>query len=118
MKKQILIPVLAIMVLGLAGVVNFSFAADLPTGKPILLSEVEEIISVISQFLIVAGVVLAVIFIILAGIKYMYAGSDSTKVGEAQTMLKNGVIGAAIVLGVGVIIQTVAALVSRDFFWF
>ncbi|KKS24978.1 MAG: hypothetical protein UU84_C0050G0005 [Candidatus Yanofskybacteria bacterium GW2011_GWC2_41_9] len=109
--------VLAVAVVVLAGAVNFVSAyGELPEGIPVTLGEVEAIIHTIAVFLILIGGVLAVIFIILAGVKYMYAGSDSAKVGEAQTMLKNGVIGAAIVMGVGVIIQTIAVLVNRDFF--
>lgn len=117
-KKKIMFYALAVAVLVLVGAANFVFAYDLPTGRPIMLGEVEDIIGTIAEFLIIIGAVIAVIFIILAGVKYMYAGSDSTKVGEAQTMLKNGVIGAAIVLGVGVILETIAMLVTRDFFRF
>lgn len=116
-KKKIMFHVLAVMVLVLAGAANFASAQDLPTGQPITLGEVEELIGIIAGFLIIVGAVVAVIFIILAGVKYMYAGSDSTKVEEAKTMLKNGVIGAAIVLGIGVIMQTIAMLVTRDFFY-
>lgn len=116
-KKKIMFHALAIAVLVLAGVANFALADDLPTGRPILLVEVYDIIVTISKFLIVVGAVLAVIFIIVAGIKYMYAGSDATQVKEAQTMLRNGIIGAAIVFGVGVILKTIDALVSREFFW-
>ncbi|OGM99571.1 MAG: hypothetical protein A2736_00700 [Candidatus Yanofskybacteria bacterium RIFCSPHIGHO2_01_FULL_41_27] len=116
-KKNIMLGVLAVAVVVLAGAVNFVSAyGELPEGIPVTLGEVEAIIHTIAVFLILIGGVLAVIFIILAGVKYMYAGSDSAKVGEAQTMLKNGVIGAAIVMGVGVIIQTIAVLVNRDFF--
>ncbi len=109
--------VLAVAVLILIGAANFALA-DLPTGQPITQSEIEDMIATVANFLLIAGVILAVIFIVIAGIKYMYAGSDSTKVGEAQTMLKNGIIGAAIVMGVGVIIQTIAALIGRQFFNF
>ena len=88
----------------------------LPPGNPITLPEVDNLIERIAQFLIVVSVLIAVIMIVWSGITYMYAGSDATKVGEAQTRLKNAVIGAAVVLGVGVIIQTIAGIVTRDFF--
>ena len=44
----------------------------------------------------------------------------SLTIKKAREMLKSGIIGAAIVLGVGVIIQTVASIVTRNFFggWF
>ena len=90
--------------------------ADLPPGQPITLTEVDNIIEMLADFLIVASVLLAVIFIIWGGIAYMSAGADTTKVTEAQMRIKNGVIGAAVVLGVGVIMQTIAGIVSRDFF--
>lgn len=116
-KKKIMFGALAVSVLVLAGAANFALA-DLPTGIAITQQEIENMIATIADFILVAGVILAVIFIVLAGIKYMYAGSDATKVKDAQTMLKNGIIGAAIVMGVGVIIQTIAALIGRRFFNF
>jgi len=118
-KTQILFYIIAILVVFFAGTVNLAFA-ELPSGDPISLVEVEGIIERIAQFLIVVGVIIAVIFIILAGVKYMVAGSDEAGIKKAREMLKSGIIGAAIVLGVGVIIQTVASIVTRNFFggWF
>ena len=88
----------------------------LPPGNPITLPEVDNIIGQIAQFLIVVSVLIAVIMIVWSGITYMSAGANPTKVAEAQTRLRNAVIGAAVVLGVGVIIQTIAGIVTRDFF--
>ena len=90
--------------------------ADLPAGKPITITEVDILIGRVAQFMVVVSVLIAVIMIVWSGITYMYAGSDTTKITEAQTRLKNSMIGAAIVLGVGVIIQTIAGIVTRDFF--
>lgn len=85
-------------------------------GQAITLQEIQDIIERIAGFLIVIGVILAVIFIIWGGIRYMAAGGDAAKAGAAKTMIFNGIIGAAVVLGVGVILQTVAGLVARTFF--
>jgi len=90
--------------------------ADLPLGNPITIDEVDSLIGQVAQFLVVTSVLIAVIMIVWSGITYMAAGANATKVTEAQTRLKNAIIGAAIVLGVGVIIQTVAGIVTRDFF--
>ena len=90
--------------------------AYLPPGQPITFTEIDNIIYMLANFLIVSSVLLAIIFIVWGGITYMSAGADATKVTEAQTRIKNGVIGAAVVLGVGVIMQTIAGIVSRDFF--
>ena len=90
--------------------------ADLPPGKPITIPEVDSLVNQVAQFLVVTSILIAVIMIVWSGITYMAAGSNTTKVTEAQARFKSAVIGAAVVLGVGVIINTVAGLVTREFF--
>ncbi len=97
-------------------------ALPLPTvpvgtgSNAVTLSEIEGRITQIAQFLIIVGVVLAVIFIIWGGIAYMFAGGAEEKTTAAKERIKNGIIGAAVVLAVGVILQTVAGLIARSFF--
>ena len=90
--------------------------AQLPPGKPITFDELDYLIARVAQFITVTSVIIAVIFIVRAGITWMYAGANETKVTEAKGQLKSAIIGALIVLGVGVIINTIAAVVSREFF--
>lgn len=110
----------AAMMLSVLAMPFFAFALNEPTppisGNAIDLSEIQRIIETIARFLIIVGVIIAVIFIIWGGIMYMTAGGDDAKAGDAKKRILNGVIGAAVVLGVGVILQTVAGLVSRTFF--
>lgn len=91
-------------------------AVNLPEGTALDLTKIQSIIETIANFLIVVGVVIAVIYIIWGGIKYMTARGDATKAKEATTAIKNGIIGAAVVLGVGVILRTLAGLITRSFF--
>ncbi|MBI2062488.1 MAG: hypothetical protein HYT64_02265 [Candidatus Yanofskybacteria bacterium] len=86
------------------------------SGSAITLSEIEARITQVAQFLIIVGVVLAVIFIIWGGIAYMAAGGVEDKTTAARDRIKNGIIGAGVVLAVGVVLQTVAGLVARTFF--
>ena len=86
------------------------------TGGAITLLEIQNRIEQVARFLIVVGVILAVIFIIWGGIAYMFAGGDETKATAAKDRIKNGIIGAAVVLAVGVILQTVSGLIARTFF--
>ena len=90
--------------------------AQLPPGKPITFDELDMLIARVAQFVLVTSVILAVIFIVRAGITWMSAGANPTKVTEAKAQLKSAIIGAFVVLGVGVIINTVAAVVTRQFF--
>ncbi len=87
--------------------------AGLPvTGAPVTLSEIQDRIQQIAQFLIVISMVIAVIMIVYGGIRYMFDADPK----NAKATIKNGIIGAAVVLAVGVILQTVAGLVTRTFF--
>ena len=85
-------------------------------GGAVTLAEIQDRITQIARFLILIGVVLAVIFIIWGGIAYMFAGGDETKTAAAKSRIFNGIIGAAVILAVGVILQTVAGLIARSFF--
>ena len=91
-------------------------AANLPPGTELTLTKIQQLIETVANWLIIVGVAIAVIFIIWGGLKYMYARGDQTKATEAKESIYNGIIGAAIVLGVGVILRTTAALVTRTFF--
>lgn len=97
-------------------------AGALPTPTPpvggtgLSLVEIEALIRRIANFLIIVAVVIAVIFIIWGGIMYMAARGNDEQAGKAKTTIFNGIIGAAVVLGVGVILQTLAGLLTRSFF--
>lgn len=85
-------------------------------GRGLTLIEIGSIIARVGSFLTSAGVLLAIIAVIVSGIMYMRAGAEPTKIKDAQTWFKNVLIGALIVLGVGVIINTIANIVTREFF--
>lgn len=79
-------------------------------------SEILDIITTVANYLLVVGMIIAVIMIVWGGIRYTTAGGDSKKADAARDIIKNGIIGAIVVLGVGVILNTAAALVNRAFF--
>jgi len=103
---------------------NFMFAglAALPnpvpptTGTAVNLSEIQQRIQQIAQFLIVVAMVVAVIYIIWGGLRYMTSKGDEKAATAAKQHIINGLIGAGVVLAVGVLLQTVAGVVTRTFF--
>ena len=107
------------LIIGIALLVAFApifvSAVVLPTpsspvgGTGISMLEIGNTIQAIARWLIVISVV-------VAGIMYMWARGDDDAVKNATNTIKNGIIGAAIVLAVGVIMQTIALVVSRGFF--
>ena len=97
--------------------------AQLPTptspyaGTPLTLADIQGLIETVARFLILISVVIAVIFIVWGGVMYMMAGDDTTKAGNAKTRIVNGIIGALVVLAVGLILQTLASLVNWTTFF-
>lgn len=91
-------------------------AVNLPAGTELDLTKIQTLIETVANFLIVIGLVIAVIYIIWGGLRYMTSRGDETAAKKAKEAIVNGIIGAAVVLGVGVILRTVAGLVTRSFF--
>ena len=85
------------------------------SGRPVTLSEIEDIIRLIAQFLILISVVIAVIVIIWGGITWMTAGGSDEQAKKGKGIILQGIFGAAVILGVGVILQTLAGIVTRQF---
>ncbi|OGM96328.1 MAG: hypothetical protein A3B86_04275 [Candidatus Yanofskybacteria bacterium RIFCSPHIGHO2_02_FULL_38_22b] len=87
-------------------------------GRPLYLSDFETILESVAGFLIIAGGILAGIAIIVSGVLYMMAGSDTAKVTTAKAWFKNGLIGALILFAVGLIIQTLLLIATDPFDFF
>lgn len=115
-KKYTAISALAMLVL-----MPVIVLAQLPTAQPpvasaLTLVEIEQIIIRVARFILFLGIVAALIYIVLGGIAWMRAGGDEKKIGEAKTKIWSGVWGALVVLAVGLILQTLAGVVTRVFF--
>ncbi len=87
------------------------------TGQAITLTEIERLIEGIARFLSVISIVIAVIFIVYGGIRWIVAGAGNEDAAKnARSIIFNGIMGALVVLGVGVILQTLSGVVARSFF--
>ena len=100
------------------------FAQGLPqptvplSGTALTLEMLRQMITTFATFLIVVSVIIAVIFIVWGGIMYMMAGDDSSKTSAAKSKIFNGILGALVVLAVGLILATVASVADWSFFNF
>ncbi|MDP3792854.1 MAG: hypothetical protein Q8Q89_03960 [bacterium] len=86
-------------------------------GGGLTLDDVQDLITTVARFLVLISVVIAVIFIVWGGMMYMMAGDDTTKSAAAKSRIVNGVIGALVVLAVGLILQTLAGIVNWTAFF-
>lgn len=85
-------------------------------GQGLTLAELGKLIAIVGSFLQSIGVLLAFIAIIVSGIMYMKAGANDKAIEKAKSWFKNALIGALIILAVGVIVNTIANIVTREFF--
>ncbi|MBI2003552.1 MAG: hypothetical protein HYS78_01030 [Parcubacteria group bacterium] len=116
MKKYLAVSAVAFLVL-----LPLIVLAQLPTVSPPIvagtdLAEIENLLRRVAQFIIVLGVIFALIYIIIGGVSWMRAGGDPVKIETAKTRIWSGVWGALVVIGVGLILQTLARVVTRVFF--
>ena len=113
--KNILVMIVfgAVLALPLLSMAALPLPGQPLSGRAVTLDEVEDLINGIARFLIVVSVIVAVIFIVYGGIRWIASPADPA---AAKTIIKNGIIGAIIILGVGVLLQTLQGLISRTFF--
>lgn len=90
---------------------------NIPTGQALTLGNVEAIIIRIANWLMIIGVIIAVLFLAWGGIKWITAGGEPKAADEAKGIIKNGFIGLVILFGIGVILRTAAGLIDRTFFF-
>ena len=100
-KKIISLAVTCFLLFSILSFANTSYAdatarIENPLGTATTLQQVLEI--VLASVQVLAGI-LSVIFIILAGLKFVLAGGDPAKIKKARDMLLYVVIGVAILFG-------------------
>src|SRR3989344_8443528 len=82
-----------------------------PSGPTLTLDRIEWIMRRVGTWMIMIAIIIAVIMIVWGGIAYMATGSD-----DAKKRIFNGIIGAAVVLAVGLILRTLASVLTQTFF--
>jgi len=88
---------------------------QLPPGSPVTYASVSSGLDLTAKFLYTAGITVGVITLVVSGIMFFWAKSD-TEAKSAKGWFRNGVIGAFVILATGVIIQTIKVIVEGRFF--
>jgi Type IV secretion system pilin len=109
-KAMPVLVIVALLVVPMVASAQRSGIGVVPEGE---LSEqgIVNLIQKVVNFLIFVSGAIAVIFVVISGLMYIFSGGDAEKAGKARSMLLNGLIGLAIIIGAYVIVQTVASLV-------
>lgn len=76
-----------------------------------------DVITEIRNFLLVVGIIITVAFLVWSGITYIMAGGDETKVEEAKKRLLWTIIGAAVILAVFILLETIRVVLNQRTFF-
>lgn len=96
--------------LSLPGGYNIQPPSGIPTGGLEKGGDGQKLIQLGIEIIFVAGVSLAVIFVIISGIQWITSGGDEKKVEAAKGRLTYSIIGLLIVAGAFFIVSTVISL--------
>lgn len=72
------------------------------------LGSIEALLDDVANWLYIIGFAVALIMIIIGGISYMTSGGNEDKQAKAKKTIVTGLIGAAIILLAGIILDTIA----------
>ncbi|OGZ32324.1 MAG: hypothetical protein A2V69_02490 [Candidatus Portnoybacteria bacterium RBG_13_40_8] len=72
------------------------------------------ILEVIQTILLAIGLGIAVIVLILGGIRYLTSGGDAEKAGSAKNLIINAIIGIIIILAAAFLLALVQGLLVRS----
>lgn len=81
--------------------------------NPIKSQSLNSLLVDILDVVVLLGSIVVVIYIILAGFKYVTAQGDEGQIGDAHKALTYAVIGAAVILGAKVIASAINATVNE-----
>ncbi|HZZ99556.1 MAG TPA: hypothetical protein VFK07_02525, partial [Candidatus Paceibacterota bacterium] len=84
--------------------------------QAVTFGELDHLMGILANFVITIAGLLMIGSIVGSGIMIMASRDNPDAFKKGQTWLRHAIWGAAVVLGVGVIINTVAAVVDRTFF--
>jgi hypothetical protein len=80
--------------------------------NPLNADSISEFVAAVLEAVIVIGIPVAVLFMVLAGFKFVLAMGNPKKIGEAQRNLVNTVIGIGLFLGAWTIAKIIQATVE------
>ncbi len=76
--------------------------------------EILEFIIAIRNFILFLGVALFIIFVVIAGIKYMGSGGDEAKIEEARKNLIYAIVGGIITFSAFIIMQAIISFIKQS----
>ena len=119
MSKLKLIYLILLLLVAVAPTLTWAQTVNdklIPQVTPLTLSRTEQLTVRVGQWLLRMSIVLALIVLTVGGITFMTAGPNMERVAMAKKIILNGIIGSVIVMGVGLLLQTINSFFNQTFF--
>jgi hypothetical protein len=110
LQKQIITPVIGWFLLAVPFLVGAQASQGLT--NPIKVSSVQELLVILLNLVIIIATPIVVLFIILAGFKYVTAQGNPAKIQEATQALTYAIIGGVLIVGAVAISEIIKDLVN------
>src|SRR3989344_4639508 len=106
------------VILGAGLIINLLRAVFRPDGLSLapVIDLFSYIVGAIGNFLIGLSTIVMVTFIVISGMMMATAGQDPVKFQKARKMLVNVIWGSLVIMGTGVILNTIYAVITGEFF--
>ncbi|OGN28275.1 MAG: hypothetical protein A2941_01880 [Candidatus Yanofskybacteria bacterium RIFCSPLOWO2_01_FULL_49_17] len=106
------------VILGAGLIINLLRAVFRPDGLSLapVIDLFSYIVGAIGNFLIGLSTIVMITFIVISGMMMATAGQDPAKFQKARKMLVNVIWGSLVIMGSGVILNTIYAVITGEFF--
>ncbi len=110
MRIKKVLPYLALVVLL---VPLFVYGQTIPRGAKSA-TDIESFLATVADWLYIIGIAIVLLVVIIGGIRYVTAGGNEELVASAKKTIIRGLIGAAIILLAGIIVDTVRSFIETN----
>lgn len=91
----------------------FVYGQVIPRG-PRTATDISDFLGVVADWLYIIGIAIVLLVVIIGGIRYVTAGGNEDQVAGAKKTIISGLIGAAIILLAGIIVDTVRNFIETE----
>ncbi|MDP3963722.1 MAG: hypothetical protein Q8Q39_04460 [bacterium] len=85
------------------------FGIDVPTSDIDDIGDFYDVVCITTQWIMVFGLIVGVLFVIWGGVKYVTSGGDSSREGDAKKIIINAIIGVVFLVLAVAIVRIIAS---------
>ncbi|OWV09575.1 hypothetical protein B5D80_09305 [Micromonospora wenchangensis] len=91
---------------------TFSVLSDLAASPPLAVNSINQVIANITAWIMGIIAMVATMFLVIGGLRYMSAGGDPAQIEQAKTNFKSALVGYALAVLSPVILQVLQGILG------